>query len=83
MEFCALTDSPASIQAAQEKGTYAFSIDADMSSFGQKAQLVDAASPPARPAAASRHERPLSCHSSMKSTDNTTSAVIGTSVVPK
>ena len=33
------TDSPASIQAAQEKGTYAFSIDADMSSFGTKAQL--------------------------------------------
>jgi len=30
------TDSPASIQAAQEKGTYAFSIDADMSSFGKK-----------------------------------------------
>ncbi len=34
------TDSPASIQAAQEKGTYAFSIDADMSSFGKKAQLT-------------------------------------------
>jgi basic membrane protein A and related proteins len=33
------TDSPASIQAAQEKGTYAFSIDADMSVFGKKAQL--------------------------------------------
>jgi basic membrane protein A and related proteins len=33
------TDSPASIQAAQEKGTFAFSIDADMSSFGKKAQL--------------------------------------------
>jgi basic membrane protein A and related proteins len=33
------TDSPASIQAAQEKGTYAFSIDADMSKFGSKAQL--------------------------------------------
>ena len=33
------TDSPASIQAAQEKGTYAFSIDADMKSFGPKAQL--------------------------------------------
>jgi basic membrane protein A len=33
------TDSPASIQAAQDKGTYAFSIDADMSSFGKKAQL--------------------------------------------
>lgn len=33
------TDSPASIQAAQEKGTYAFSIDADMASFGPKAQL--------------------------------------------
>ena len=33
------TDSPASIQAAQEKGTYAFSIDADMSEFGKKAQL--------------------------------------------
>jgi basic membrane protein A and related proteins len=33
------TDSPASIQAAQEKGTYAFSIDADMSGFGKKAQL--------------------------------------------
>ena len=34
------TDSPASIQAAQEKGSYAFSIDADMSSFGPKAQLT-------------------------------------------
>jgi simple sugar transport system substrate-binding protein len=34
------TDSPASIQAAQEKGTYAFSIDADMSKFGPKAQLT-------------------------------------------
>ena len=34
------TDSPASIQAAQEKGTYAFSIDADMSSFGKKAHLT-------------------------------------------
>jgi basic membrane protein A and related proteins len=34
------TDSPASIQAAQEKGTYAFSIDADMSSFGKMAQLT-------------------------------------------
>ncbi|HEX4409105.1 MAG TPA: BMP family ABC transporter substrate-binding protein [Xanthobacteraceae bacterium] len=34
------TDSPASIQAAQEKGTYAFSIDADMASFGPKAQLT-------------------------------------------
>jgi simple sugar transport system substrate-binding protein len=34
------TDSPASIQVAQEKGTYAFSIDADMSSFGPKAQLT-------------------------------------------
>jgi simple sugar transport system substrate-binding protein len=34
------TDSPASIQAAQEKGTYAFSIDADMSAFGKKAQLT-------------------------------------------
>jgi simple sugar transport system substrate-binding protein len=33
------TDSPASIQAAQEKGTYAYSIDADMSSFGKKAQI--------------------------------------------
>ena len=33
------TDSPASIQVAQEKGTYAFSIDADMSSFGPKGQL--------------------------------------------
>jgi len=33
------TDSQASIQAAQEKGTYAFSIDADMSKFGTKAQL--------------------------------------------
>ena len=33
------TDSPASIQAAQEKGTYAFSIDADMAKFGPKAQL--------------------------------------------
>jgi simple sugar transport system substrate-binding protein len=34
------TDSPASIQAAEEKGTYAFSIDADMSAFGKKAQLT-------------------------------------------
>jgi simple sugar transport system substrate-binding protein len=34
------TDSPASIQVAQEKGTYAFSIDADMSSFGPKGQLT-------------------------------------------
>jgi basic membrane protein A and related proteins len=34
------TDSPASIQVAQEKGTYAFSIDADMASFGPKAQLT-------------------------------------------
>ena len=34
------TDSPASIQAAQEKGTFAFSIDADMSKFGSKAQLT-------------------------------------------
>jgi basic membrane protein A and related proteins len=33
------TDSPASIQAAQEKGTYAFSIDANMDKFGPKAQL--------------------------------------------
>ena len=33
------TDSPASIQAAQEKGTFAFSIDADMSKYGPKAQL--------------------------------------------
>ena len=33
------TDSPASIQVAQEKGTYAFSIDADMSKYGPKAQL--------------------------------------------
>jgi basic membrane protein A and related proteins len=33
------TDSPASIQAAQEKGTYAFSMDADMSAFGENAQL--------------------------------------------
>ncbi len=33
------TDSPASIQAAQEKGTFAFSIDADMAKFGPKAQL--------------------------------------------
>ena len=37
------TDLPASIQAAQEKGTYAFSIDADMSSFGPKAQLTGTA----------------------------------------
>jgi simple sugar transport system substrate-binding protein len=34
------TDSPASIQVAQEKGTYAFSIDADISSFGKEAQLT-------------------------------------------
>jgi basic membrane protein A len=33
------TDSPASIQAAQEKGTYAFSIDANMAKYGPKAQL--------------------------------------------
>jgi basic membrane protein A len=33
------TDSPASIQVAQEKGTYAFSIDADMAKYGPKAQL--------------------------------------------
>ena len=33
------TDSPASIQAAQEKGTFAFSIDADMSKYGPKGQL--------------------------------------------
>src|SRR5271170_7837617 len=34
------TDSPASIQVAQEKGTYAFSIDADMAKYGPKAQLT-------------------------------------------
>jgi basic membrane protein A and related proteins len=34
------TDSPASIQVAQEKGTYAFSIDADMSKYGPKGQLT-------------------------------------------
>ena len=35
-----IQNSPASIQVAQEKGTYAFSIDADMSSFGPKGQLT-------------------------------------------
>jgi basic membrane protein A and related proteins len=34
------TDSPASIRVAQEKGIYAFSVDADMASFGPKAQLT-------------------------------------------
>ena len=38
--MCEGLGPPASIQAAQEKGTYAFSIDANMASFGPKAQLT-------------------------------------------
>jgi basic membrane protein A and related proteins len=34
------TDSPAVVQAAQEKGIYAFGWDSDMSKFGGKAQLA-------------------------------------------
>lgn len=34
------TDSPAVVQAAQEKGVYAFGWDSDMSKFGGKAQLA-------------------------------------------
>lgn len=34
------TDSPAVLQAAQEKGAYAFGWDSDMSAYGPKAQLA-------------------------------------------
>jgi simple sugar transport system substrate-binding protein len=34
------TDSPASIQVAQEKGIYAFSIDSDMTKYGPKSHLT-------------------------------------------
>jgi simple sugar transport system substrate-binding protein len=34
------TDSPASIQLAQEKGIYAFSIDSDMTKYGPKSHLT-------------------------------------------
>ena len=34
------TDSPAVVQAAQEKGVFAFGWDSDMSKFGAKAQLA-------------------------------------------
>ncbi|MEN8991607.1 BMP family ABC transporter substrate-binding protein [Avibacterium paragallinarum] len=34
------TDSPAVVQAAQQKGVYAFGWDSDMSKFGPKAQLA-------------------------------------------
>ncbi len=34
------TDSPATLQAAQEKGVYAFGWDSDMSKFAPKAQLT-------------------------------------------
>jgi len=34
------TDSPAVLQAAQEKGVFAFGWDSDMTSFGPKAQLA-------------------------------------------
>ena len=34
------TNSPATVQAAQEKGVYAFGVDSDMSKFGAKAQLA-------------------------------------------
>lgn len=34
------TNSPATVQAAQEKGVYAFGVDSDMSKFGGKAQLA-------------------------------------------
>ncbi len=34
------TDSPASIQVAQEKGIYAMSIDSDMTKYGPKAHLT-------------------------------------------
>ncbi|MBK4733144.1 BMP family ABC transporter substrate-binding protein [Noviherbaspirillum pedocola] len=36
------TDSPATLQAAEEKGVYAFGWDSDMSSFGPKAHLASA-----------------------------------------
>ncbi|WP_019143357.1 BMP family ABC transporter substrate-binding protein [Noviherbaspirillum massiliense] len=36
------TDSPATLQAAEEKGVYAFGWDSDMSSFGPKAHLGSA-----------------------------------------
>ncbi len=34
------TDSPAVVQAAEQKGVYAFGWDSDMSKFGAKAQLA-------------------------------------------
>jgi len=34
------TDSPAVVQAAEEKGIYAFGWDSDMTKFGPKAQLA-------------------------------------------
>jgi basic membrane protein A and related proteins len=34
------TDSPAVVQAAEQKGVYAFGWDSDMSKFGQKAHLA-------------------------------------------
>lgn len=36
------TDSPATVQAAEEKGVYAFGWDSDMSKFGAKAHLASA-----------------------------------------
>jgi simple sugar transport system substrate-binding protein len=36
------TDSPATVQAAEEKGIYAFGWDSDMSKFGPKAHLATA-----------------------------------------
>jgi len=36
------TDSPATVQAAEEKGVYAFGWDSDMSKFGPKAHLASA-----------------------------------------
>ncbi|SNS85056.1 nucleoside-binding protein [Noviherbaspirillum humi] len=36
------TDSPATLQAAEEKGVYAFGWDSDMSKFGPKAHLASA-----------------------------------------
>lgn len=38
------TDSPATLQAAEEKGVLAFGWDSDMSTFGPKAHLASAAS---------------------------------------
>jgi basic membrane protein A len=37
------TDSPATLQAAEEKGVYAFGWDSDMSQFGPKAHLASSA----------------------------------------